>query len=428
MPTPSHPAPAASDPARLVPRAAPGSASEASIPGARMEQRITEVGRELLESFSEVLEALPGQPGGPQALGKALGLDKVFASRLLKSMRRRDPLAVVHHLPGPEPLRRFLRAANKLGVAGPLVDRGGRAVDEFEHLIRQEAGDRSSLSAIISAWLPEAREEFELRRKQAVFKNISQLRGVSAEMNLSTVILHPAADGEHIDVVWVMGLTALRRLRPNVVVKITSNRFTEGAPERDPSVLAGVGGADELPLEEFCHLPPARLEVERRGETVHYVLGPHGFGPRSAVDVLVGEVNLAELPLTVPAGSHRKGYYFATINTPVEVLLFDVIVHEDVYPGREPQLVIHDVTTTGPVDVNDPDRDLDRLDLAESIQSLGRGTARIRVPEMPRYPELVRSVIGRLGWRGESFRAYRCRVEYPIYGTQVSLAFEPPER
>ena len=31
-----------------------------------------------------------------------------------------------------------------------------------------------------------------------------------------------------------------------------------------------------------------------------------------------------------------------------------------------------------------------------------------------------------LGWDDRAFRGYRCAIDYPVYGSQVSLAFDPP--
>ena len=149
-----------------------------------LEARITEVGTELGASLNLVLDALAEGRRGPQVLARALGLDKVLTSRLLKAARSRDPMAVAYHAPGPEPLRRFVKAARKRDVEGAIAERAERAVADFETLIREDIGDRSALDAMISAWLPEAREVFELRRRQTAFKALSQLKGVSAEVNL----------------------------------------------------------------------------------------------------------------------------------------------------------------------------------------------------------------------------------------------------
>jgi hypothetical protein len=38
---------------------------------------------------------------------------------------------------------------------------------------------------------------------------------------------------------------------------------------------------------------------------------------------------------------------------------------------------------------------------------------------------MVRHVCDQLGWDSTLFRGYRCRVDYPVYGTQVNMVFQP---
>jgi hypothetical protein len=200
-----------------------------------------------------------------------------------------------------------------------------------------------------------------------------------------------------------------------------------GAPRR-PRTLSGEI-ADEITdcrLDAFCQAPPAPIERRQIGESVHYLLAGDGFGPGSETDLLIAEVNLAEMPRYVPAGSGRRGYVFAEISTPSRRLLFDCYVHEDVYPGRDPQLALHDTAYEGVADLNDPASDTDRLDMLESIQHLGRGTGAARDAGAPRHVQMLRHVFTSMGWDETSFRGYRCSVDYPVYGSQVSLAFEPP--
>ena len=66
--------------------------------------------------------------------------------------------------------------------------------------------------------------------------------------------------------------------------------------------------------------------------------------------------------------------------------------------------------------------------MAETIQPLGVGLGNCRSAEVPWYPELLQTVCGKLGWDAGGFRGYRCRIEYPIYGSQVVMAFPAPVR
>ena len=181
-------------------------AEPTTTPGSSLEGRISTVGAALGVALNAVIDAVPGDPSGPQEFAGRLGIDKVLASRLLKAARNRDPMAVAFLAPGPDPMRRVLRAAARQGVDPEVIRSATDAVRDFEQLIRRDAGDRIALDAMISFWLPEARREFETRRKQAAFKAMSQLKGVMTETNLATVVLCPSADGVNLDIVWVTGL------------------------------------------------------------------------------------------------------------------------------------------------------------------------------------------------------------------------------
>jgi len=396
-----------------------------------IEATVSEAGTDLAKSFSALLRSLKSAHQGPQSVAREVGVDKVLTSRLLKAIRMKDPIAVVFHAPGPDPLRRFLRGARqKAGAPPELLEDAGAAVDALERLIREEAGDRSSLDAMISAWLPDARRDFELRRKQTLYKAMSHLKGMMVETTLATVILRPTGDGEHIDIVWILGLFGFQRLRPSVRAKLATRRLAEIPEERLPRNLAGqpIRDVRDARLDEFCEIPVGALDVHRIGDVQQYFLGGEGFGPHSAADLVLVEVNRAEMPAWVPAGSGRRGNVFAEVATPSRTLLFDALVHRDVYPGSDPQLVLYDTALDGVANVNDPTRDADRLDLMETVQPLGRGALIGRDTKVPRYAELLRHVLDRLGWDEDELRGYRCRIDYPLYGSQVVLAFDPPTR
>lgn len=392
-----------------------------------LEARITLVGKDILASIGRVIESVPRGKPGPQALADRLGLDKVLASRVLKATRSRDPITATHRMPGPEPLRRLVRAAETQGVDAGVIAEAYRSIDAFERLIRQGVGDRSTLDAIVSAWVPEARREFELRRKQAAFKAMSQLKGVQSDAIVATVILWPSADGSRMDVVWLNGLVGMHRVRPGAPVKISTRKLSGGAEARLPVSLDGasVENAGGLVIPEFSSEPLPRMRAQRVGNNVHYSLADETFGPASAADVFFAEVNRDELPRAVPAGSGRKRYFFAEATMPSKLLQFDVLVHESLDTSR-PWLRIYDTAFEGVANVNDPARDADILDMVESIETLGTGVSRFRSSNSPAYVELLRHACVRLGYDGGVLSGYRCVVDFPVYGSQVTMVFEPP--
>src|SRR6185295_9926963 len=213
---------------------------------------------------------------------------------------------------------------------------------------------------------------------------------------------HPSSDGEHIDVVWIIGLLGLQRLRPGIAVKFATRKVSGDSEPRLPRTLDGasVEGFDGLRLDQFCSDPPATLHVHRVRDVVHYTLAGDDFGPRSATDLVFAEVNMTELPRYVPAERKRKRHVFAEVTTPSKLLIFDAMIHEDVMNGADPSLFIYDTSFEGVADVNDPSRDIDRMDLIESIQPLGKGISKFRVAEVPWYSDLLKLVCQKLNWDG----------------------------
>ena len=210
--------------------------------------RISDLGKDLGRTLQAVLDALPEAGAGPQALATATGTNKVFTSRLLKALRQTDPIACLYELPGPEPLRRWLDSMRALQAPAPALAAAERTVAQLESCIREEAGDRSALHAVLAAWLPLQREEFAQARKQDAFRAWSQLKGAATDLNLAAVFLHPSAAAGRVDVVWLMGLMGLRRLRPGATVKLATRRLRSDGAERAPEPMAA--------------------DAPRRGETV----------------------------------------------------------------------------------------------------------------------------------------------------------------
>lgn len=108
------------------------------------------------------------------------------------------------------------------------------------------------------------------------------------------------------------------------------------------------------------------------------------------------------------------------------LLVFDVLLHEDVFPGAEPRLDIYDTGYDGIANVNDPKRDIDRVDVQESIEFLGRDMRKLYAPEVPRYSDMLEHLTRTHGWDPARYRAYRTRIQYPVYGWQVCMSFERP--
>lgn len=395
-----------------------------------IEAKIDQVMRTLTEALLSVLDGVSHTPFRPQELARSLKLNKTLTSCVHRAVRAADPLAAAHLMPGPEALRMLLKAAGRKGVDRARIAVAEQAVSAFDNLIRCDVGTRSGLDAVISASLPAARKKFELANKQAAFKAMANLKGAMVEVHCTTCLAHPSEDAERNDLAVIVAMRGLRRVRPGAVAQVSTRYAGPDVGEMVSLTLDGkrAESIDGLLLRPYCSSPPPRLDVRQAGGCAQYIVADQGIGPDSAVDVVFAEIRQRGLARYQPAEGHRTSGAGAEVEQPVRTLVLDFLLHEEVWPGCEPELRIYDTTVRGVANPNDRGRDIDRLDVAESIEFLGHGPAKFRAVEIPNYLEMLRHVCGKLGWDAEKFRGYRCRIQYPVYGSQISVDFDPPER
>jgi hypothetical protein len=86
-----------------------------------------------------------------------------------------------------------------------------------------------------------------------------------------------------------------------------------------------------------------------------------------------------------------------------------------------------DTVVRGITHPDNPARQGDRIEMLESITPLGRGIEAFRLSEFPRYTELLSYFCEKEGWNPKAFRGFRCKIRFPLYGSQIGLAFRLPE-
>lgn len=380
--------------------------------------------------MGDVIRVIPVRVKRPAEFQRALKLDRSLTSRLLRALEMDDPLAALYRMPGPQGLRLVLRAARKAVVnnSEPIV-RAEEALTELEHLVATEVGDWKALQAALCGWIPEAREQFEMVNRQAAFRAMSNIKGVAADGMVSVTLIHPGgANLDWVDRAGITGMCRLRRLRPGTPMGFLhgssiapppgTQRLSLDANPIDPQHSAPL-------LREFSSSPTPEFEVRVDGDIVHYLVKGDGVGVGSLVDLYFADVMRGRYPAH-KSTSPRPATPGAVIDVPTKTLIVDVLVHEGVWPGVEPELHMYDTAVRGIANPVDASRDMDRIDVLETIQYLGTQSSRFRTTEVACYSDMVRFVCHKLGWDSESFRGFRCRVEYPVYGAQVSMIFRPP--
>ena len=375
------------------------------------------------------MNAVPGRPQTPGEVASLLGINKDLSHRVVVALRNKDPIAIAHQLPGAAPLRRFIRAGVAKGVPSNLATEAENAVHNFDQLVREEAGDRSDFDAIISAWLPEARLRFEAVAKQSFFRGARHIKGIAANVVYHVIFFHPGEKPERLNTVQLRGYLGVRRVRLGATLKMgisSGNVPSDSSPQtldgRSVRDLRGVF------LDDFCSGPPIELDVFGSGERLVYAIKwGDAVGMRSARDIVMAEVRRgAPRAYRLPDDPRPRSGLTDAMVIPSRLYICDLIMHHTVYPAWEPQVRVLETGELGSADPNDDTRELDVLDVTERVEPLGMDIARFRAAEIPNYIELLGLVCETMSWDPKSFRGFRTRIEYPIYGSQVQYSFDVP--
>ncbi len=394
-----------------------------------LQYRLTQAADRLRYAVDEVIRAVPVPIRRPAEFQRVLKLDRSLSSRLLRAVQLHDPLASLHRMPGPQGIRLLLRAAEKANSDREVIARAEEALVALERMIAAELGDWKELEAAISGWLPDAREQFEMANRQAAFRAMSNIKGVTADAEISVTLIHPgnSKDG-WLDRAGITGICRMRRLRAGAPMGLLHGSSIAPPPGMQRLSLFGqpIDAEHGAPLlEEFSSSPTPSFDVLVEGDAVHYMLQGDDVGMESMVDLLFADVMHDRYPMHAGISS-RPATPGALIDIPVRTLIVDVLVHEGVWPDIVPELRMYDTAGRGVANPTDPARNIDRIDVLESIQDIGTHMDRFRTKEVARYVEMVEFVCDKLGWKGERFRGFRCRADFPIYGTQLSMVFHPP--
>ncbi len=410
--------------ARPAAESRPSPASESLL------DRIEDVGRGLLEALTALhAEVLP-HACGPKRAADHIGQTVPMASRILKALSASSPVAALHKLPGPSPLKRWVRAAGRKGAQPETLRKALEAVDGFENLITTEGGDRAALDAQMVAWLPEARRTLELRRRQAIFRGLSELEGASCALDLSTMIIRPSEDGQHIDLCCIQARTGIVTLRPGTGIKFVTERINGPGPERHPLSLEGANLLERghgVRLDEFCDGTPAELDVAHHEDRYQYILRTPNVGPNASTDFVLAEVNPGEFKIRTQEDEGGDGsgalFFSHLLQLPSRYGVLDVIIHPDLVPSKAPELHLYKNFGESQARPNDPFREVDRIAPLEDVERVHGKLGDQRLTGFSRYGHMLQHVCDRLDWDLTGAAMYRTKLEYPVPGTQLSLVF-----
>lgn len=379
-----------------------------------LKQEVVGLGDSLREAFRVVLNSPAISSVSSTEASRRLGVSQPVMSRVVRAVQTSDPIVLVHTMPGPEPLRRILRAARQVSGDVADIDRADVLVDEFERIIKTVAKDRGGFDTILSGWLPEVRKKTDLSCRQAVFRGMSQIKGVNREATINAFFIDPTADGR-VRSIAIEASIGLRRLRPGT-------RVVDGAGGGFGEDFRSISGepikrADQLYIEEFCSapIPDVEIEAEHAGDCL-FTLNGDTVGQQSAIDLVWGSQAMFN---TIPP----KGELGAAVSTPSKLWCVYAFVHGDVLYQDPPPFRLYDTTIYGMLDRRDKNRENTALGPIQKMTRLGSNALEVHNHTMPHFNELVTHICTKSGSDPASYHCFGVEHEYPVHGSAIQLTF-----
>jgi hypothetical protein len=388
----------------------------------------------LRAALAELIAGVRGRVVKPTDLRRALGVDMNVCCKVLRVVSASGPLSASLHLPGIMALRMFLKAARKAGVREPAVKAAAQATDEFEELVKKHADDRTTFDSMVSALVDgEDAAQITFQHRRATFRGQRHLFGLEVRVQMKCLIVQPSEhDPRLLDLANVTGFVSLRRLRPTRAPIVLSPAYTMNDDgtlrdvQREPLIPTPDQTAGVALLREFCSEPTLQLRtVPGAPGRVYGELTGVGVGKTAAVTCVEGHLNRAAVPRFREPGN-EVGAHLAEVRIPCETLLLDLVIREDTCGPINPTALTSadHLAEVRPPGTYAPWQHLEPL---EPVAHLGKGASVLYTPDYPRYPELGRYAFEQVGWDGDRFDVYRCRIEYPILPSTVALFFDLPE-
>ena len=384
--------------------------------GSTFEQAASRALTRLRDAALAAIEASGGQDMNSLALSRRMGIDKSLSWRMVRFAQETDEFAGSKHLPGDAGLRIFARAIRSGGMAQAIATEFTEALDQLDAVVREHAGSRAAFRALLANCSGESQgsDDRAVEFRKAAFQANSALWGIEATTRVMCAFL--TAGDRCTDVTLVSGFLGLRRIRRDLSWPLARRRVL-GHEGRTRERIA-------MPLDPSVPMdaPPILAEYSTvRADSLRPISTEHGFwyelpegeiGGTASVDCLFGE----RMPGAGPAaraGAIEHSEVLLRVDMPTEHVLMEVYVDRDIPLAGTPTASLFGLLTGGNGE-NNPDRERQRMPIAEQPVEIGIEPKSWVTPVAPRHWEVVHDCMRWLDRRPASFRIFRLAVRWPL--------------
>ncbi len=375
--------------------------------------------RDAMKGF---IQAAPEPVSRAVDLQNALGIYSTLAWQTFKIATVADPLDVAEYILTPAMVNTLLEAAAKKGVHREAIDEVRAAMDMYATLLHEHAGDTDALAMMLASLQPKKEKNRTLldeKLRKSLFQHNRLVWGNETDVAVACFIVEPSPTAPtpptatNHRTAGISGRAGYRQIRPagkefTIISKVSKN----DNPFLDESVTDVNHGF----LMDFCS-PHLKMDVVQKDEQYvkSRILLPE-LGRKSALNYF--QLMTSDAQVLRPQQSVTLNMLVSAVSAMAHL---DILVPAWSEPRRAYANVYGQNGNAETAAKRSPD-DLMPIELAPAY--LGPMLDAPPAKGVPRYAEMIRSVLQRFGWHGQRFDVYRCRMPYPILNSVVSLTVE----
>jgi len=387
-------------------------------------------GRTLSAAVGAALRSTVPDATAVRACGRALGLDKNLAWKIVNLASAADIATVLSCLPGRRGWRKTIEALAASACDPRLVEDLRIAIAAFDDEIATRGIDRTTLAAMAAGGLDSERSltEFRRLREQATLAN-AVLWGTEACVSGATYLVVPSSDDDERDLLDILSLSwrhGLHRTGPGPRCRVFMATSAYAVDDSD-AVLGAPLSTDGPPrlIPELSSPTAAReLHIHRHDGRSHVFLDGAGTSPTRPIDLVFAE-RLPRAAYVHARQDGELGTFGAAQHLPSRWAVLEVLVHRSIAWSESPEAATYS-QITGPAPRNHWS-DVQRLPMAEIVRS----GSPVDLPDelrdhRERHRRILTFAAERLDRSLADFTAHQVVVPFPVLSSNLLLRWRLP--
>lgn len=398
--------------------------NDLSLPSTPFYTDYLESVRALRSGLIAAFEMLGIDSKRPRETARLLGLDKSLAWKITRIIHEEDAPRVAGSIPGTSGMRQVTQSFVDREVPRHIADSIEKAYVGYIEMTKIHSSDKNSYELMLDGMAVDV--ESQKKSRQSAYRGNCGIWGIQSNVRVSAHVLSiNKEDPSSLDYAGFGGMTGFQRLRPGQPWPIFQFLAHEdsGKPMRSDMVAISENPDPQFPLiiNEFCKGSLPDLQLSRVGNSTNYEFGDGIIGKTGSSDVFLGYIDQQPKP-RYRDENNQFGELMCLIDTPIETLLFDLIVERELAERIEPESMIYG-RVTGSHQDQDVRSQKNLVPFTERLKFLEPGAHMLTTPLVPAYSQLGDLVISRMGRSMTDFVCWRLVLEYPIMPSTVSIRF-----